>query len=183
VRVGWALRSLDLIKRTFLHCGISIQPGGTEDHLINIKGVDNSSLDPNGWRRRSLHPNHQVVSEDFDYMTALISAAEELKPNINSVTQKQLQEECVRRGLAKWGSKAELLARLQAYEVREEFATIELTLGTPIPDTPIASPRAFDFPRTIRRIRRKMSSVENSRSKPPFPINSQSIIKSLKSVA
>jgi hypothetical protein len=116
------------------------------DHLSNIKGVDNSSLDSNGWRGRSLHHNHQVVSVDFDYMTALISAAEELKPNINTVTQKQLQEEHVRRGLAKPGFKAELLARLQAYEVREEFATIELTLGTSIPDTPIASPRAFDFP-------------------------------------
>jgi hypothetical protein len=139
-------KNVDLIKRAFLHCGISTHPGGTVDHLINIKGVDYSSLDPNGWRGWSLHPNHQVVSEDFDYMTALISAAEELKPNINTVTQKQLQEECVRRGLAKSGSKAELLARLQAYEVREEFATIELTLGTPIPETPIASPRACDFP-------------------------------------
>jgi hypothetical protein len=75
-------KDVDLIKRAFLHCGISIHPGGTEDHLINIKGVDNSSLDPNGWRGRSLHPSHQVVSEDFDYMTALISAAEELKPQI-----------------------------------------------------------------------------------------------------
>jgi hypothetical protein len=29
----------------------------------------------------------------------------------------------------------------------EEFATIDLTLGTPIPDNPIpSSPRAFDFP-------------------------------------
>jgi hypothetical protein len=145
-------KDVDLIKRAFLRCGISIHPGGTEDHLINIKGVDNSSLDPNGWRGRSLHPSHQVVSEDFDYMTALISAAEELKSHIKTVTQKQLQEECVRRGLAKSGSKAELLRRLQAYETEEVFATVELTLGTPIPDTPIpgtpisSSPRAFDFP-------------------------------------
>jgi hypothetical protein len=45
------------------------------------------------------------------------------------------------------------VARLQAYETgnegikSEEFATIDLTLGTPIPDTPVPdSPRAFGFP-------------------------------------
>jgi hypothetical protein len=50
-------------------------------------------------------------------------------------------------------NKSDLLARLRAYEAQqaimkeEEFATIDLTLGTPIPDTPIpSSPRAFDFP-------------------------------------
>jgi hypothetical protein len=140
----------DLIKQLFLHCGISIHPSGCEDHLINIKGVDNSSLDPNGWRGWSAHNNHAIVNEDFDYMTALISAVEELKPSLKTVTQKQLQEECTCRGLAKSGTKASMLARLQQYEsqqnsssetsesdTEEEFATIELELGTPIPDTPM----------------------------------------------
>jgi hypothetical protein len=140
-----------LIERAFLHCGISIHPNGHEDHLINIKGVDNSSVDPNEWRSSLEYRSYEVVSEDFDYMTALISTAEELKPSIKTVTLKQLQEECVHRGLAKSGTKPELLAKLQAYEAdnvkTEEFATIDLTLGTPIPDTPIpSSPRAFDFP-------------------------------------
>jgi hypothetical protein len=36
-----------LIKQAFIQCGISIHPDGHEDHLINIKGVDNSSIDPN----------------------------------------------------------------------------------------------------------------------------------------
>jgi hypothetical protein len=140
-----------LIQRAFLHCGISIHPDGHEDHLINIKGVDNSSIDPNGWRSSSEYRSYEIVSEDFDYMTALISATEELKPSIKTVTLKQLQEECVNRGLAKSGTKPELVAKLQAYEAEnegiknEEFATIDLTLGTPIPDTP-DSPRAFDFP-------------------------------------
>jgi hypothetical protein len=128
-------------QTSILRCGIFILPNGTEDHLINIKGVDNSSIDPNGWRNSSEHRNYEVVSEDFDYM----------KPSIKTVTLKQLQEECIHRGLAKSGTKPELLARLQAYEAdnvkTEEFATIDLTLGTPIPDTPISSsPRAFDFP-------------------------------------
>jgi hypothetical protein len=92
-----------------------------------------------------------VVLEDFDYMTALISAVEKLKPSIKTVIFKQLQEECINRGLAKSGIKLELLAKLQAYESdnvkTKEFATIDLTLGTPIPDTFIpSSPRAFDFP-------------------------------------
>jgi hypothetical protein len=105
----------DLIKRAFLHYGISIHPDGTEDHLINIKKVDNSSINPNEWRSSSEYRSYEVVSEDFDYMTALISAAEELKPSIKTVTLKQLQEECVHRGLAKSGTKPELLAKLQAY--------------------------------------------------------------------
>jgi hypothetical protein len=142
----------ELIKRAFLQYGISIHPDGTEDHLINIKGVDNSSTDPNGWRGESKYNDYEVVSEDYDYMKALISAIEELKPSITAVTPKQLQEECISRGLAKSGTKPELMARLQAHEAEsikneEEFATIDLTLGTPIPDTPIPnSPRAFDFP-------------------------------------
>jgi hypothetical protein len=53
-----------------------------------------------------------TVAEDFDYMTALISATEEPKPSIKTVTLKQLQEECVNRGLAKSGTKPELVARL-----------------------------------------------------------------------
>jgi hypothetical protein len=121
-----------MIKQAFLQYGISIHPDGREDHLINIKRVDNSLLDPNGWRGLSEFRSHEVVPEDFDYMTALISATEELKPSLRSVTQKQLQEECISRGLAKSGAKADLLARLQAYEAQqatkeEEFATIDLT--------------------------------------------------------
>jgi hypothetical protein len=140
----------NLIKQLFLHCGIFIHSSGCEDHLINIKGVDNSSLDPNGWRGWSAHNNYAIVDEDFDYMTALISAVEELKPSLKTVTQKQLQEECIRRGFAKSGTKADILARLQQYEsqqnsgsetsesdIEEEFATVELELGTLIPDTPM----------------------------------------------
>jgi hypothetical protein len=70
-----------------------------------------------------------VVLEDFDYITALISAIEELKPSIKTVTLKQLQKEYVNRGLAKSGTKPGLVARLQAYEAgnerikNEEFVT------------------------------------------------------------
>jgi hypothetical protein len=88
-----------LIERAFLHRGISIHPDGHEDHLINIKGVDNSSIDSNGWRSSSDYRSYEVVSEDFDYITTLISATEELKPSIKTVTLKQLQKECVNRGV------------------------------------------------------------------------------------
>jgi hypothetical protein len=90
-----------VIQQAFVQCGISIRPDGREDHLINIKGVDNSTIDPNGWRGWSAQNSHAIVDEDFDYMTSLISATEELKPSLRTVTQKQLQEECVRRGLVK----------------------------------------------------------------------------------
>jgi hypothetical protein len=90
-----------------------------------------------------------------------ISATEELKSSLRIVTQKQLQEECVRRGLAKSGTKADLLARLQVHEpqqnssrdgvesdIGDEFAAVELELGTPIPDTPLpADTLMFDLPK------------------------------------
>jgi hypothetical protein len=56
-----------MIKQAFLQYGISIHSDGREDHLINIKRVDNSSLDPNGWRGWSEFRSHEVVSDDFDY--------------------------------------------------------------------------------------------------------------------
>jgi hypothetical protein len=37
----------ELIKRAFLQYGIFIHSDGTEDHFINIKGVDNSFIDFN----------------------------------------------------------------------------------------------------------------------------------------
>jgi hypothetical protein len=85
---------------------------------INIKGVDNSTIDPNGWRGWSVNNSHAIVDEDFDYMTALISATEILKPSLRTVTQKQLQQEFVRRGLGKSGKRADLLARLQMHELQ-----------------------------------------------------------------
>jgi hypothetical protein len=90
-------------------------------------------------------------------LTALISATEELKPSLRTVTQNQLQEECVRRGLAKSGTKADLLARLQMHksqqnssaddvesDIGDEFTNVELELGAPIPDFPEAL--MFEFP-------------------------------------
>jgi hypothetical protein len=82
----WGPLAPDMIKQLFLHYGIFIYPSGCEDHLINIKGVDNSSLDSNEWRGWSAHNNHAIIDEDFDYMTALISAVEELKPSLKTVT-------------------------------------------------------------------------------------------------
>jgi hypothetical protein len=79
---------------------------------MKSQGVNSSIVDFNRWRGWSAHNGHAIVDQDFDYMTALISATEELKPSLRTVTQKQLQEECVCRGLAKSGTKADFLARL-----------------------------------------------------------------------
>jgi hypothetical protein len=139
-----------------------MHPNGHEGHLINFKGVDNSTIDPNGWRGWSAHNSHAIADEDLDYMRALISATEELKPSLRTVTQKQLQEECVRRGLGKSGTKADLLARLEMYEsqqnsggnevesdIGDEFAAVELELGIPIPDSPlpVTETLVYDLPK------------------------------------
>jgi hypothetical protein len=55
-----------LIKRAFLYYGISIYPNGHEDHFINIKGIDNSFVNSNGWRSSSEYRSYEMVSEDFD---------------------------------------------------------------------------------------------------------------------
>jgi hypothetical protein len=89
--------------------------------LINVKEVNNSLLDPNGWRgwtEDGFLAAHKEVSEDYNYLIALILATEELKPPISSVTLKELQEECVRCGIAKSGTKPDLLARLQAHDAQ-----------------------------------------------------------------
>jgi hypothetical protein len=156
---AWARLKLEtaMISQSFRDCGIFIHPDGREDHLINIKGIDNNLLDSNGWRGWFDYRSHEIVSADCDYITALISASEKLEYSFNAVTLKQLQEQCIRRGVSKSGTKPELLAKLQAHEVQqtggqkanvddEEFACVVM-LGTPIiePVSP-GSFKAFEFP-------------------------------------
>jgi hypothetical protein len=93
-------------------------------------------------------------------MTALVSATEGV--SIKLVTRKQLQAECVRRGIPRSGIKPELLARLQAHKAgdgqesgqesdygpghesgeEDEFTTIttHIKLGTPIYSSSFSSP-------------------------------------------
>jgi hypothetical protein len=50
VAIAWAAMQADreLFRKAFLNCGISIHPDGRDDHLISIKGVNNTAIDPNG---------------------------------------------------------------------------------------------------------------------------------------
>jgi hypothetical protein len=94
VAIAWAAMQADkeLFRKAFLNCGIFIHPDGREDHLISIKGVDNTAIDPNGWFGYSQVGNaldeHAIVPDDDDLMTALVSAAEGVI--IKLVTRKQL---------------------------------------------------------------------------------------------
>jgi hypothetical protein len=49
--IAWATMQADkeLFRKAFLNYGIFIHSDGRENHLINIKGVDNTAIDPNGW--------------------------------------------------------------------------------------------------------------------------------------
>jgi hypothetical protein len=144
-----------IIKQAFLQCGNFLHSDGRENHLINVKGVDNTLLDPNGWRGWSKYRSYEVVSPDFDCMITLISATENLNTNLKAVTLKQLRDECTRRGISKSGIKPELLTRLQAHEAQlqktdeddEELASYVIQLETYIMEASMpGSPRAFDFP-------------------------------------
>jgi hypothetical protein len=83
-------------------------------------------------------------------MTALVFAIDGMRP-LKLVTKTQLQEKCERWGVTKSGNKPELLARLQAHEAQQqggghggdeedEVASIHITLGTPIRNSPFSSP-------------------------------------------
>jgi hypothetical protein len=165
VAMAWAHLSADkwLIRKAFLNFGISIHPDSREDHLLSIKGVENTAIDHNGWFGYSEVGNaleaHALIPDDDDLMTALVSATEGV--SIKLVRQKQLQAERARRGIPRSGTKPELLARLQAHKAgdgqesgqesgygpghgsgeEDEFAAIttHIKLGTPIYSSPFSS--------------------------------------------
>jgi hypothetical protein len=124
VAIAWAYLSTDreLIRKMFFNCGISIYFDGCENHLISIKGVDNTVIDSNGYfgylQMGNALDNYCTIPADDDLMTALVSAIEEMRPSLKLVTKGRLQKEYERRGLAKSGNKPELLARLQAHEAQ-----------------------------------------------------------------
>jgi hypothetical protein len=160
VVIAWAAMQADreLFRKAFFNRGIFIYPDGRKDHLISIKGVNNTAIDPNGWFGYSQVGNafdkHAMVPDDDDLMTALVSAAEGV--TIKLVTRKQLQAECLRRGIPKSRTKPELLARFQAYEAQgagqgtgdiadggdedDELVSIHITLGTPFTNSPFFNP-------------------------------------------
>jgi hypothetical protein len=156
--IAWAHLSADreLIRKTFLNCGSFIHSDGRKDHLLSIKGVDNTAIDTNGWFGylavgKALDA-HTTIPDDDNLTTALVSATEGV--SIKNVTQKQLQAECARQGIPRSGTKPELFARLQTHEAggrqrtghkpgeEDEFATISthITLGKPMPSSPFSSP-------------------------------------------
>jgi hypothetical protein len=137
-----------LFCKAFLNCGMFIHPDGRKDHLINIKEVNNTAIDSNGWFGYSQMGNvfnkHAIIPDDDDLITALISAAEGVI--IKPVIRKQLQAKCLRQRIPKSGTKPELLARLQAYKAQkagqktgdvandgnenDKLASIHIILGT-----------------------------------------------------
>jgi hypothetical protein len=153
--MAWAHLSAnkELIRKAFLNYSISIHSDGRENHLISIKRVENTDIDPNGYfgysQMGNALDNYCTIPADDDLMTALVSATKEMRPPLKLVTKEQLQKECKRRRLAKSGNKPELLAKLQAHKAQQqaggdnedEVARIHITLGTPITiNSPFSSP-------------------------------------------
>jgi hypothetical protein len=141
--MAWAYLSADrkLIRKAFFNYGIFIHSDGREDHLISIKRVENTDIDPNGYFNYSqvgnAFDNYCTIPADDDLITALMFAIKGMKPPLKLVTKEQFQKEYERQGLAKSGNKPELLARLQAHEAQQaggddedEVASIYIILGT-----------------------------------------------------
>jgi hypothetical protein len=118
VAIAWAHLSADkkLIRKAFFNYGIFIYPDGRKNHLISIKGVENTDIDPNGYfgylQMGNALDNYCIIPADDDLITALVFAIEGMRPSLKLVTKEQFQKKCERRGLAKLGNKPELLARL-----------------------------------------------------------------------
>ena len=55
-----------LVRKAFIECGISIQPNGSQDHLINIEDISSSDIDFAGWETQELPTIKQEEKEgDF----------------------------------------------------------------------------------------------------------------------
>jgi hypothetical protein len=124
--------------------------------------------------------NYCTIPADDDFMTALVSAIEGMRRPLKLVTKTQLQEEYKRRGVTKSGKKPELLTRLQAHEAqqqggghdgdeKDEVASIHITLGTPIRNSPfLALPQ-------VRKTRTEVIWRAHSYNKPLFPYDTYGV--------
>jgi hypothetical protein len=112
----------DLIVKSFIDTGIAIRPDGTQNHLVNIKGIPNPSLVWDGWEEAvditikiEDHEELPVVLDDIlDFQTA---TEDMVGPSRYSLMPKgELVRLCRYYGLKVSGNKADLIERLRAQE-------------------------------------------------------------------
>jgi hypothetical protein len=112
----------DIVVKSFIDTGIAIRPDGSQDHLINIKGISNSSLVWDGWEEAV---DITVKTEDYeevpavlDDLVAFLTATEDVAgpSQYGLLSKDELVRLCRHHCLKVSGNKASLIERLRALE-------------------------------------------------------------------
>lgn len=110
----------EIVVKSFMDTGIAIRPDGSQDHLINIKGIPNSSLIWDGWEEAV---DITVKTEDYeevpavlDDLVAFLTATEDVvgPSQYGLLSKDELVRLCRHYGLKVSGNKASLIERLRA---------------------------------------------------------------------
>ncbi len=110
------------IQKSFKDLGISIAADGSEDHLINIKGVDTAQIELQGWEQAedvTLSSAADEAEADLDGLEEYITAQEEAGLGWKKLKNDDLRDICAGRGLRKGGKKEDLARRLHRAELIE----------------------------------------------------------------
>ena len=118
----------DLVRKSFIQCGISIAADGSQDDLIKIKDIPSSEIDFSGWETQEDSTINQreeaymELSTEGDLLQEFHLPGEDYMPrnNYRGLFHKELKELCRQRGLKVSGAKRELIGRLEQEDQRFE---------------------------------------------------------------
>ncbi|KAH7114029.1 DDE superfamily endonuclease-domain-containing protein [Dactylonectria macrodidyma] len=118
--VGYAMEALyqdrEMIRKSFLECGISVDPWGTEDSLIKIKDIDSRDINLDAADIRMEDSAYEMPAYldlcNDEYITGDV-------PQFSSMLKKDLQHLLRARGLPVGGNKPELTRRLEEYDMQQ----------------------------------------------------------------
>ena len=118
----------DLVTKSFIDTGIAIRPDGSQNQLINIKGIPNSSLVWDGWEEAVditvKAEEYEELPTGLDDWVAFQTATEDIGgggPGQYSLLPKdELIRLCRYHGLKVSGNKATLIERLKAWEDKSQ---------------------------------------------------------------
>ena len=107
----------DMVRKSFIECGISVRPDGSQDHLIKIKDIAPSQINFAGWEKAE----DTTVKSDFEELSLLFDhqlvglASDDLTLSVSTLRKAELQQLCSLRKLPISGTKQQLVERLRSY--------------------------------------------------------------------
>ncbi|KAK3899151.1 hypothetical protein C8A05DRAFT_18370, partial [Staphylotrichum tortipilum] len=112
----------DLIIKSFIDTGIAIRPDGSQNDLVNIKGIPNTSLVWDGWEEAVditiKMEEHEELPIVLDDLVAFQTATEDMvgPGRYGLMPKEELVRLCRHHGLKVSGNKANLIERLRAQD-------------------------------------------------------------------